>query len=375
MFTYRDLFIGGGILFTLRKTSNFLLLTFFDLESLITYDRIMLEDTELQRLNLVCASRWEPYDYEVMKQYIIDKTENINRCRSKLVKYFGIWYFKKMSKEEFKSKEKYFVQKVDGIHTEQQLADFMVKVQGERDPIDNVQCIWYLIPDYQEKASMAVLKMHHSMCDGLAISSLLCSMNMNPNIDDLVGLKSNIPWWQWPFICAALFVLVQWESIKLLVGARDRNPIKRDAAVSGRKSARVDLSMDLVKLKQASRASRFSINDILTATLSVTCCQYFKKYKDEGTGNDMLTKMKLSVPFSLRAQAKSIEDIQINNEVTVITIEVPVLSDFRTAATEIKKIFNSNKTHLNILAAYYSFYVTTILPFLLPKIIIDIVTD
>ena len=58
--------------------------------------------------------------------------------------------------------------KVDGIHNEVQLADFMAKEHTKRLELDNVQHRSYFIPDYSETESAYIFKIHHCFGDGLA---------------------------------------------------------------------------------------------------------------------------------------------------------------------------------------------------------------
>jgi len=50
-----------------------------------------------------------------------------HKCTSKLVKYWGLHFFQKMHGEELKEAEKRMVVRLDGIHSEQELADFCAK--------------------------------------------------------------------------------------------------------------------------------------------------------------------------------------------------------------------------------------------------------
>ncbi len=53
-----------------------------------------------------------------MKEYLINKTENLHRGRSKLVKYFGQYYFQKMNDQEWKQKIDNFIELKEGINSE-----------------------------------------------------------------------------------------------------------------------------------------------------------------------------------------------------------------------------------------------------------------
>ena len=88
------------------------------------------------------------------------KAVKLFRARAKLVKVMGKYYYKRMDPEEFKVKFPKFCQIQDGIHNEQELADFLAKEQCIRDPYDQVQYKFIFIPNYTEKESVFVFKCH-----------------------------------------------------------------------------------------------------------------------------------------------------------------------------------------------------------------------
>ena len=53
-----------------------------------------------------------------MKEYLMKKTEEMHKCRSKLVKKFGIYWFKKMTPEEWAQKKDDVVVLINDIHNE-----------------------------------------------------------------------------------------------------------------------------------------------------------------------------------------------------------------------------------------------------------------
>ena len=169
-----DLFIGLALFGVIRLALDQILFHCFGLETLVAYDRIMLEDGPGNWTNIVAMTRWEKFEFEPMKKYIHERSENIHRLRSKLVKFFGVYYFKKMTDQEFETKKDVVITKLEGIHSNKDLSDFMCKQNEIRDPLNNVQWRMFLIPDFNEKESMLVFKAHHSMCDGLAIMAFNC---------------------------------------------------------------------------------------------------------------------------------------------------------------------------------------------------------
>jgi len=123
VFKIQDVALGILVYVLLfRFLITFIMLKCFKCETLRSFDTISLFDNPGNLMNIVGLTRFEKFEFEDMKQYLIDRTANLSRCRHKLVKYFGIWYFKKISDEEFKSRIDFFVQKKEGITSDKELA-------------------------------------------------------------------------------------------------------------------------------------------------------------------------------------------------------------------------------------------------------------
>lgn len=60
---------------------------------------------------------FEKFEFEDMRDYLMERTCLLHKCRSKLVKKFGLWWFQRMSLEEWDSKKHDVFTKVEGIHT------------------------------------------------------------------------------------------------------------------------------------------------------------------------------------------------------------------------------------------------------------------
>lgn len=63
-----------------------------------------------------------------------------------------------------------------GVHNEKDLADFMAREQSVREPSDFLQWRFYIFEDYSPTESIFVLKVHHSVADGIAI--ILMNFNL-----------------------------------------------------------------------------------------------------------------------------------------------------------------------------------------------------
>ena len=62
-------------------------------EGLGPFDAVFLLDDKKNYSNIVGFLQFEKFEFESMRDYLLDKTANIHKCRSKLVKWFGIYWF------------------------------------------------------------------------------------------------------------------------------------------------------------------------------------------------------------------------------------------------------------------------------------------
>ena len=84
-------------------------------------------------------------EFHSLKKYLLEKTALLHKCRSKLVKKFGVWWFQEMPEEEWVAKREEVVINVEGIHTEKELSEFLCMQQNIRDPFDNVQYKFFVM--------------------------------------------------------------------------------------------------------------------------------------------------------------------------------------------------------------------------------------
>jgi hypothetical protein len=66
---------------------------FMQAEQLWSYDTAFLLDSETNFSIMIGACFFETFKFEEMKEHILEKTSIMHKCRSKLVQYFGIWFF------------------------------------------------------------------------------------------------------------------------------------------------------------------------------------------------------------------------------------------------------------------------------------------
>jgi len=65
----------------------------FKCEALGAHDYSFLLDEPVNQHIIVGVGIFEKFDYVSMKQYMLEKCVLINKCQSKLVKKFGLFWF------------------------------------------------------------------------------------------------------------------------------------------------------------------------------------------------------------------------------------------------------------------------------------------
>lgn len=189
VFSWLDLAISFVALAIIRKSFTLLVGCCLGLEPMSLYDALMMIDTPVSRANIIGATRFEKYEADEMRTYLEERLAKLPRCRSKVYKLCGVWWFKKMSEKEYDSKKDAIFKTVDNVHTDKQLNEFMCQEQKVRDPFDNVQYRIYMIPDFKDGHGILVLKVHHVMSDGISMFQLLCALNTDPDVNDLMSMK------------------------------------------------------------------------------------------------------------------------------------------------------------------------------------------
>lgn len=117
--------IGCVLYWLIMKLFQKVMYLAFKYESLGPFDAIFLLDDRKNLSNILACSFLEPYEFERMKIYLFGKTANLHKCRSKLVKSFGLYWYQEMDEAEWIAKRDDIVILKEGIHNEKDLADYM----------------------------------------------------------------------------------------------------------------------------------------------------------------------------------------------------------------------------------------------------------
>lgn len=141
-------------------------------------------DDEKNNLNIVAYHLYEKFDAEEFSDLVIKRARLFPRLKSRVVKLLGKYMFQMMDESEFLANKERYCSIHSGVHTEEELAEFMTNVQCVREPLDWVQWRIYLFPDYGENESVMIYKVHHSLADGIATILMYFNLTDNPDVKE-----------------------------------------------------------------------------------------------------------------------------------------------------------------------------------------------
>jgi len=162
---------------------------------------------------------------------------------------------------------------------------------------------------------------------------------------------------------------------------RDSNALKKDnTPLSGKKTFGYNFDLNLQGMKDYCKAKNCTINDYCSALLSVSLYEYFElEEKRAIAAKEKAYKMPPSincaVPFSLRQPFATLKDIKMVNDFGSLLVPLKPFKEIDDALPSIKKEFNKLKGSLMPFGVLYSTKISVSLPFLLPKMMLDDLTD
>jgi hypothetical protein len=74
-------------------------------ESIGTFDQVFFLDDLKNNSNLLGTLYFDEFQFQPMKDFLLKKSHGLHKCRSKVVKMFGMYWFKKMGQKEWDEKK------------------------------------------------------------------------------------------------------------------------------------------------------------------------------------------------------------------------------------------------------------------------------
>lgn len=90
---YTGTFVGFLATLGLKLIFEQFMMIVFNCESMGAFDAVYFLDDDKNYSNVLGPTFFNKFDFEGMREYLFRKTENIHKCRSKVVQKFGLnWY-------------------------------------------------------------------------------------------------------------------------------------------------------------------------------------------------------------------------------------------------------------------------------------------
>ena len=115
-----------------------LLKTTMNLEMMGGADEIFFQEDDRNCANIVAFLKFEKFDPDVFAKTVVQRACIFPRIKSKVTKFLGKYMFEEMTDKQMMDSIPKTCQTIDGIHNEQELADFMAKEQSTRLPLDHL---------------------------------------------------------------------------------------------------------------------------------------------------------------------------------------------------------------------------------------------
>lgn len=172
------------------------------------------------------------------------------------------------------------------------------------------------IEEYKEDQSAIILKSHHSLCDGLALVSLVLSLS-DPRqfTNTFINFTRGSPIKQILFYVKSI-IMSPLIFYRVFSKVEPITPIHRDK-LSGEKSFHCTDPLPLPQLKKYCEKEKLSINTFLLTLVSAAIQRYFEDHKEKHE------KVSICIPFSMRTLPKDGSLLPIKNNISPLNFWFP----------------------------------------------------
>ena len=130
------------------------------------------------------------------------------------------------------------------------------------------------IPDYQHNKSCMVVKIHHSLGDGVSMAMTITAASDNFNPKDVFTSLRQISCLQWTIIYLFIPFFVLRQNFILFTTPRDYNCMFQSVKNTGIKKGAFSTDLDLLKIKAYCKQNKFTVNHYYFGILSKTLHDY-----------------------------------------------------------------------------------------------------
>lgn len=340
--TYFGFILSLIISYCLLKLYKLSMKNIYNLEYLATEDLGFIGQTPNEKFTLVGIMMFDnTFSEKALREFCENMIKKLPKFRSKLEYKFFNYYWKEVSLEEaFKQ--------VKTIQTpfsteEDFLQDFIGKEVNN--PIDIFEELPYelTIVHIGEDKGAIVLRMDHTMSDGIGMITALCCLadNYNINIFPKFLQGNNIPWYKYYIIDIVSSIFYFPQVLKKIELVNDKEtPIRTLNNLSGFSKFAVSKSFSIKSFDKIKQELGISFNDLVLSAISKSikefCIQEDPiKYKD-------LSEILILIPIGTKVLPRSEKELKIKNQLNGIMCNLSIIDDIKSEAKSLSKKLQSS---------------------------------
>lgn len=229
------------------------------------------------------------------------------RNRSSLVKILGEYFWKKMPDSKFRSAQ--IITRLDNLHTDADLTQFLEKEQTIRDPLTCLQYKFFFVPDFSESQSVLIFKQHHCFCDGIATLVLTCGMTKSYNPDQFSRLAPPMSLCDRFMKYATLPMTMTMAYFSLFAHRDGENEVANNfSKLTGQRKIAFTKPLSIEHAFDKAKRHGSSLTDLILSTVTLTFGELVRSQN----------QVQVSMPFTLRGFPRNFKKLKVNNDFAVL---------------------------------------------------------
>ena len=349
------------------KLIDYVMWKAFKFDPLCGMDEMFIHHSPDSPPNVSMMIATEKFEYEKMRDFLKNTNKKVPRLTHKIAQVFGKLYFVPLTDKEYESQQDIIFPRVDGIHTQEQLEQYLASViTQEFDIFNSVVYKYILIPDYSETESRIIMICSHCVGDSVSFYSMLAALQ-----NDFSILPKVTPPSPWMILLSEIIAPLSVAQLlfEYFTFDRNRNSILRAYQPSKDRYIKV-LEMPFDKLKEKCKEHKASINSACQALASQTIKEYFVRKGDTKTQG-----ITFSSTFSLRNLPTCMEEFELYNDWVPMTYTLPIREKFEDAVAETKALASKLVGGRFLIASRYFISLSVCLPFGLSQKLFEFYTS
>jgi len=282
-------------------------------------DAVWLQDSATNRMVIHGIYTTDHIDLESARTIFLDRVINADggarypRFRRRVVRSRGRWYWE--DDPDFEIRRHLVASPLTGRVTAARLQNYIATIAHEALPDDRPRWRIEYIEDFEDGESAFLVRIHHSMADGIAFVPVIFSL-----MDEMAPSPPPAPRAPPPLAARALNAVLAPLSIPgVLLGRAIWRPDRHalhGPPVGGRKRVAWTRMLDLAEVKRFKNRFEATVNDVLMALVSGAIARYL-----ETSGDQAVAQIRVSMPVNMRPPGAP---LKMENRFAAVPLTVPL---------------------------------------------------